>query len=252
MVEKDFRLRAGVVKDQRGLVAGDLVQDFRDGVAPAAPRPRGRCGGVEHGDVGVWAGIGGQDLGSRTKIGGEGRGIFDRRRQADAAQAGREGFQPGECEHQLIAALAFGECVEFVHHDALEARKDARGVFIAEQEREAFGGGEQDMRRVGALAAALGIGGVAGAVLDPDGKVGPFDRAAQVAADVGGERLEGRDVKGVEALMPICQFGQRGQKPRQRLAAPGGRDEQGGPCRPPRQHLVLMGVQGPALGGEPV
>ena len=78
MVEKDFRLRAGVVKDQRGLVAGDLVQDFRDGIAAAAARPRGRCGGVEHGDVGVWAGIGGQNLGARAQIGGQRRGIFDR------------------------------------------------------------------------------------------------------------------------------------------------------------------------------
>ena len=142
--------------------------------------------------------------------------------------------------------------MDFVHHNAAQARKNARGVFVAEQEREAFGRGEQDMRRVGALAAALGIGGVAGAILDPDGQVRAFDRAAQVAADVGGERLEGRDVKGVEALMAARQFGQRRQEPRQRLAAPGGCDQQGGPGRAPRQHLALMGVQRPALGGEPV
>jgi hypothetical protein len=89
--------------------------------------------------------------------------------------------------------------MQFVDHNPLEGLEDFRRVFVGQQEREAFGRGEQDMRRVGALAAALGVGGVAGAIFDADGQACAFDGGAEVAADVGGEGFEGRDVEGVEA-----------------------------------------------------
>jgi hypothetical protein len=53
--------------------------------------------------------------------------------------------------------------------------------------------------------------------------------SAKVAADVGGEGLQGRDVKGVEAGgRGRPKLGQGGQEPGEGLAAAGGRDEEGG------------------------
>jgi hypothetical protein len=88
-------------------------------------------------------------------------------------------LQAGDLEDELVAAFGFGEGVDFVDDDPLQALENARGVFVAEEEREAFGRGQEDMRRVGALAAALGVGGVAGAILDPDLQAGAFDGQCQ-------------------------------------------------------------------------
>jgi hypothetical protein len=142
--------------------------------------------------------------------------------------------------------------MNFINNYPFQARKDARGVLVAEQEGEAFWCGEQDMRRVGALAAALGVGGVAGAVLDADRQGGTLDRAAQVAADIGGQRLEGGDVEGVQALGFMRDFSKRGQESGQRLAAAGGGDQQGGGLIGAGEHVELVRVQRPALSFEPV
>ncbi len=109
------------------------------------------------------------------------------------------------------------------------------------------------MGRIGALFAALGVGGVAGAILNPDVQSRAFDRAAQVAADVGGKGLEGGNVEGVQAggrLGP--EFGEGRQESGKGLAAAGGGDQQGGGVIGAGQHIPLMRVQGPALGGEPL
>ena len=75
-------------------------------------------------------------------------------------QIGAERLQAGQRQHQLVAALAFGQGVDFVDHDALEPFEHARRVFVADQQGKAFGRGQQDMRRVGALAFALRVAGV--------------------------------------------------------------------------------------------
>jgi hypothetical protein len=79
--------------------------------------------------------------------------------------------------------------VDFVDDDALQPCENARRIWVAQQQSEAFGGGQQDMGRVRTLATTLGVGRVAGTVLDPDRQAGPLDRAAKVAADVGGQGL---------------------------------------------------------------
>ncbi len=184
--------------------------------------------------------------------GGQGRGVFDRGGEADAAQLGVHGLQAGELQHELVAAFGFCKCMNFINNYPLQACKDAGGVFVAEQEGEAFWCGQQDMRRVGALAAALGVGGVAGAVLDTDRQGSALDRPAQVAADIGGQRLERRDVEGVQALGFRGDFGEGGQKACQRLAAAGGGDQQGGGLIGAGEHVKLVRVQRPALGFEPL
>ena len=131
-------------------------------------------------------------------------------------------MQARQGQHQLIAALGFGQCVQLVDDNALKAREDARRVLVGQQEGKAFRCGQQDMRRVGALAAALGLAGVAGAILDPDRQARAFDRTTQVAADVGGKCLEGGNVKCVQTVMAVCKFSERRQKARKGFATPGG------------------------------
>ena len=91
-------------------------------------------------------------------------------RKAHAAEAGAERLEAGERQHELVAAFGFGEGVDFVDDHAFEPREGAGGVLVGEEEGEAFRCRQQDMRRIGALAALGGGGGVAGAVLDPDGQ----------------------------------------------------------------------------------
>ena len=188
----------------------------------------------------------------RGEEAGEGRGIFDGGGQADQAQAGGQGGQAGDLQHQLVAAFAFGEGVDFVDDDPLQAFEHPRRIFVCQEEGKAFGGGQQNVGRVGALAAALGVGGVAGTVLDPDRQVRTLDWAAQVAADVGGQGFEGRDVEGVEAGCGGGQFGEGGQETGESFAAAGGGDQKGGGVSGEAQHVKLVGVEGPALGVEPV
>jgi hypothetical protein len=253
-VEKEFRLRAGVVKDQRGAVAADLIEDRLHGVAAAAPCPWRGGVGFQHGDVGVGAGVGLQDVaGGGGQVAGQRGRVFDRGGEADAAQAGGEGFEARQEQHELIAAFGFGERMQFVDHNPLEGLEDSWRVFVGEEKGEGFRRGEQDMRRVGALAAALGVGGVAGAILDPDWQARAFDGGAEVAADVGGEGLERRDVEGVQALgRGLAKLGQGGQETRQRFAAAGWGDEEGGGGGSAVKHGLLVRVEGPATGGEPV
>jgi len=109
------------------------------------------------------------------------------------------------------------------------------------------------VRRVDALARPHGRPGVAGAVLDADREPHLGGRPREVAADVGGQRPKRRDVERVQAgRRRGPERHEAGQEARQRLAAAGGGDEQGGGFVRAVQHGLLMRVQRPALGGEPV
>ncbi len=179
------------------------------------------------------------------------RRILDRGRQAHAAQPRRQPLEPREAEHQLVAALRFGQRMDLVHDHPLQAGKDPRRILVGQEQREAFGRRQQDVGRIGALPAADVAAGVAGAVLDPDGETRALDRGAEVAADVGGQRLQRRDVERVEARPRRgAKFGQRGQEPGQRLAAARGRHEEERGLLRTGQHLFLMRVERPAAGVE--
>jgi hypothetical protein len=56
-VKEQFRLRAGIVENQRRAVAGDLFQYGWEGVMATAARPRRRGFGFQHSDIGVGAGV---------------------------------------------------------------------------------------------------------------------------------------------------------------------------------------------------
>jgi hypothetical protein len=163
------------------------------GMAWRPPPPaQGGALGVQHGDVGVGAGIGDQDPGPGPEKAGQRRRVLDRGRQADAAQAGGQALQAGQQQRQLIAAPRFGQRVDLVDDDPRQAGEDPRGVVARQQQRQAFRRGQQDMRRIGALAPALRVGGVspvrsstrmAGRALDwPASGCGGYRRSAPSAA----------------------------------------------------------------------
>src|SRR3546814_1707697 len=66
--------------------------------------------------------------------------------------------------------------------------------------RQRFGGGQQYVRRPAALARLLVRRCIAAAALDADIESHVVDRPEKVALDVGRQRLERRDVKGVQPV----------------------------------------------------
>ena len=143
--------------------------------------------------------------------------------------------------------------MQLVHHDAAQARKHRGGLGIGEQQRQGFRRGQQDVGRVQALAYPSVLGRIAGPGLAAHGQPHLLDGGAQVARDIGGERLQRRDVKGVQAAAGgALELDQAGQEAGQGLAAAGGGDEENGfLLRRCLQHGELMVVGPPAAALEP-
>jgi hypothetical protein len=205
ILEDELGQRARVAEDERGLVPLDLAHDVL-----AAQRPEWPDQGMRS-SSGSRIAISASAPGSprttstvRVAMGREpaliGFRVGDGGGKGDPAQAGGETLQPGQREREEVAALAAGEGVDLVDHHRLQAREERRAVFVAEQQAERFGGGEQYLRRAHALAGLAVGGGVAGAGLDPDRQAHLADRGQEVALDVHGQCLERRDVQGVEPL----------------------------------------------------
>ena len=181
-------------------------------------------------------------------------GLGHRRRQADAGEIRRQAKQPRQTEREQIAALRGHQRMQLVEDDALERAEQIRRVGGREQQRQLLRRGQQDFRRIAALALALRARRIAGARLDADRQPHLGDRRFQIARDIDGERLERRDVErvqpalaahvaaGGDAAFRRCslfaavdarrrssratQLHQARQKARQRLAAAGRRDQQ--------------------------
>ncbi len=197
----------------------------------------------------------GQGSGWRARRRAIGRRVLDRGADRPTRRsAGAQRLQAREGQHQLVAALAFGQRVDLVDDHPLEPREGARRVLVAEQQREAFRRRQQDMRRVGALRRRLAWSEVS--PVRSSTRMGrPISLIGrhEVAADVGGQRLQRRDVEGVEPRRGAsASLDQRGQEPGQRLAAAGGRDQQQRGRVRARQHVRLVRVDRPAAGGEPI
>ena len=167
--------------------------------------------------------------------------------------------------------------MQLVEDHALERAEQIRRVGGGEQQRQLLRRGQQNIRRIAALALALRGRRVAGAGLDADRQTHLGDRRFEVARDVDGERLERRDVERVqpafaaqvaaggervffflrrrswERLMPaLAQLHQARQESGQRLAAAGRRDQQHRAAGARlRQQFELMRARRPAAAGEP-
>jgi hypothetical protein len=85
--------------------------------------------------------------------------LRDGRREADAARLGARRAQPRETQREQIAALRGDQRMQLVEDDALERAEQIWRVGRREQQRQLLGRGEQDLRRIAALALALrGLG----------------------------------------------------------------------------------------------
>jgi hypothetical protein len=165
-----------------------------------------------------------------------------RRRQADPLQLPACGaVEPLECQREMGAALGLGDRVDLVDDDPLRPGEDlarARG----QHQVERLGGGDEDVGRAAQHRLAIALGGVAGPDPDLDLTADPLQRRAQVALDVVGESLQGRDVDQPRAAL-VGGLGDEPVEPpeerRERLARPGrGRD----------QRVAAGGDRGPRLG----
>jgi hypothetical protein len=161
--------------------------------------------------------------------------------------------------------------MELVEHDAPEpAEQVGRIGAVAEQQGQLLGRGQQDVGRVG----SAGAGGDAAAYRRCASRcVRPRPISAigvvEIARDIDGERLQGREVERVEAAAPrrrraadrgarrgwstaLRQLHQRRQEAGERLAGPRRGDEKRRAVRPRQPEKVeLMGARRPAAAGEP-
>src|SRR5581483_1287436 len=108
-----------------------------------------------------------------------------------------------EPEREQVAAFRGYQRVQFVEHDAAQAAEQIWRVGAGEDERELLGRGQEDVRRIAALALAFRGRRVAGAGLDADRQPHLGDRLLEIARDVDRQRLQRRDVERVQpALAP--------------------------------------------------
>ncbi len=151
---------------------------------------------------------------------------------------GHQGLQTLQRQRQVGAALVVGDRVDLVQDHGADAGQRRTPTPAGEEDVERLGCGDEDVRRPLGQLGALGLGRVTRADADPD----PSDsgiglgqlaqRSCEVFRDVVGERLQGRDVQDVRALLERVverathQIVERGQEGRQRLARSRGRGDQ--------------------------
>ena len=253
ILEQHFGLAAGVDENQRGLVALDQLIHFAERMARGMTGPGQALLGVEHLDNRRRRAAGHDDVGGhflalalRHQKPRQRFRLGHRRRQADRAHFGRQPPQPRQAERQQIAALGGDERMQFVEHDALERGEQKRRVVRRQQQRQLFRRGEQNIRRIAPLPLPPRHRRIAGAGLDLDRQPHLGNRRLQIARDVDRERLQRRDVEGVqtagalhaaaggdEVLLAAAfrsggrrQLHQCRQKSGQRLAGAGRRNQQ--------------------------
>ena len=237
----------------------DLGHHLRGGIAPRMSRPRHAALGQQDRDVGIRAGLAAdhRDL-VDIAVGGEPGSIAvsirDRRRQRDAAHPRRDRLQPRHAEREQIATLAGRERVDLVDDDRAEVLEHRDAVGIAQQQRQRFGRGQQDLRRLDPLPRFPIRGRIPGARLDADIDTHLVDRRQQIALHVDRERLQRRYIERVEPRRRrLDQLGERRQEPSERLPRAGRRHQQGMmPRATLGQHLQLMPSRPPTPCGKPV
>ena len=149
--------------------------------------------------------------------------------------------------------------MHLVDHDPLERGKQFEAVGIAEQQRQAFGRGQQDMRRLLALAALAVRRRIAAACLDPQWQAHFLNRGNEIALHVMRQCLQWRNIERVQPLRRVAigdlrraEIGQRRKEPRQRLARTRICHQQCMLATPVGgEHPGLMRADTPATPGKP-
>ena len=206
LLKHSFRLRAGVDEHQRHPRGLDALVDLPNGVAGAVAGPGQTLAGVEHGERRGRAGGGHHQLRhlARPALGRQPAaqfiGIAHGGRQAHHGHLRRQGAQPRQPQRQQIAALRGDDRMQLVQHHPPQGGEKMLPIGARQQERQLLGRGEQDLRGIAPLALALGGGGVASARLHPHPQAHVRNRRLQIARHIHSQRLQGRDVEGMQAL----------------------------------------------------
>ena len=149
--------------------------------------------------------------------GGERRRVLDRRREPDPAQPRRQPLQPREAEHQLVAALAIPPARGSRRRRPGRPRRRCAappGRRASAPATPAWSAGCAAGRPAGARARRAPVSPVRSSTRIGEPHLG--DRRPEVAADVGGERLQRRDVEGVQPrrrARPRARSGSAGSRP---------------------------------------
>ena len=234
-LKRKLRLPAGVDKDQGGLGPADHVIDLGHGVLGGVARPghaRARQQDVNHRRRPGLAHDQVRHPGRRAQPAPQPLRVVHRRRQPHPAQIGRELGQSGEAHGEQIAALGGVDGVDLVDHHMPQVLEIEPRALPGAEQGQLFGGGQQYVGRIEPLTLALGHAHVPGARLHRDRQRHLADGGGEVALDVRGQGLQGRDIEGVHPTRgigrrPLGQLDQTGQKPGQGLAPAGGGDQQG-------------------------
>ena len=149
--------------------------------------------------------------------------------------------------------------MHLIDHDRAQAGEHGEAVGVAEQQRQRFGRGEEDLRRLHPLAGLAIRRGVAGAGFDADVdahfvEAHFIEGRDEVALNVDRQRLQRRDIEGVEPLGRLLdQFRKRGEEAGERLARAGRGNEQRVPTGAALgEHVELVAARRPAPRREPV
>lgn len=89
--------------------------------------------------------------------------------------------------------------MHFVQHDAFQVGEIVSRSVPGTEQRQLLGRGQQDVRRVLALALLLRLFGVAGTAFDMDVQPDLADRRHQIALNISGQRLQRRQIKRMHA-----------------------------------------------------
>ena len=146
--------------------------------------------------------------------------------------------------------------MQLIDDDGAKRAEQCARVAVRQHERDLLRRGEQDVGRGEALALAAGGRRIAGAGLERDRQPHLRHRLGQIAGDIDGKRLQGRDVEGVDAglrlsALPV-EIDQARQEAGKRLAAACRRNQQRVAALARQvEKLKLVGVRAPAARGEP-
>ena len=254
-LEKQLRLRPRIDEYQRELGILYGLQNGFSSVPPSAAQPGRGCLRLEHSDVGSRTRIRANDIAAIGMVREEFRDfavIADCSRQSDATKLRRDPLKPGQGKHQQIAALGFGESMDLVDHNALQAFENSASLRIGQHEAQRLRRSQQDVRRVDPLPEPRRLLRIACALFDPNRQFEFADRAGEIAADVGRQSFERRYVKRVETCrMCFGQFNQAGKKSGERFSASCRRNEKKRFFVGAADELQLVRPDGPAVFFKP-
>ena len=256
-VEAQFGLRTRVDEQDRAPGLAQRVVDIGHRRQRHVSRPRHPRFGHEDANIGMHAAATPHDQRELVETGAqparETRRIGDRGREPDAARKGRQAGQPRQPEGKQITALVRLERMQFVEHDDAQSRKLRARLRIGQHQRQRLRRGEQEMRRLDALARAFGRRRIAGARLGAQAERQVGDRQLEIAMHIDRERFERRHI---ERVQPVAgrrgELDQTRQEPGQRLAAAGRRHQQRrAPGTRRLDQRELMGMRSPAALRKP-